>query len=235
MRSNKDTRTETDTLQERLREDIVTCRLAPGTQVSEAVLAETYRCGKAPVRAALARLRQEGWVSAQARKGTIIAPITLQDVHELYELRALLEPAAAGLAAGRVNATELTRLRRLAENRYVAGNAKSTLTFLNANREFHLAIANATRNGLLTRALAELLDRMTRVMLLGLAQRDRTRELRHDHRALVAALARGDAPAAENLARKEIEDSRRMVLDALLSSPALREKPLQAGTAELAR
>ncbi len=221
-----DAATETDALHQRLREDIVTCRLAPGSRVSEAVLAETYGCGKAPVRAALARLRQEGWVRAEARKATVIAPITLQDVHELYELRLLLEPAAAKLAAGRVNATELARLAKLADQRYLPGNARSTLAFLQANREFHLTIARATRNGLLSRALADLLDRMTRVMHLGLSQRDRTRELRHDHRTLVAALARGDGAAADSLAHKEIEDSRRMVLDALHTSPAVRNQSL---------
>jgi DNA-binding GntR family transcriptional regulator len=222
----QDPATATDAVHERLRADIVTCRLAPGLRVSEALLAQTYGCGKAPVRAALARLRQEGWVIAQARKATTIAPITLQDVHELYELRLLLEPPAASLAAGRVNARELARLRTLAEQRYLPGNSRSTLAFLKANQEFHLTIARATRNSLLTRALADLLDRMTRVMQLGLALRDRTRELRHDHRALVTALVRGDAAAAESLARKEIEDSRRMVLEALLASPTLRGQAL---------
>lgn len=226
MPRHADITTETDAVHVRLREDIVTCRLTPGLRVSETILAQTYACGKAPVRAALARLRQEGWILSEARKATLITPITLQDVHELYELRLLLEPAAAKLAAGRVNASELGRLRKLANQRYVPGNARSTLTFLQANREFHLTIAHATRNSLLTRALAELLDRMTRVMHLGLALRDRTRELRHDHRSLVAALARGNAGAAESLARKEIEDSRRMVIDALLNSQSLRAQPL---------
>jgi len=226
MPPRRQSSTETDAVHARLREDIVTCRLAPGARVSEAVLADTYGCGKAPVRAALARLRQEGWLKAEARKATVIAPITLQDVDELYELRLLLEPAAARLAAGRVDQPELARLKALAEQRYVPGNARSTLAFLAANREFHSRVAAATRNSLLARALAELLDRMTRVMHLGLGLRDRTRELTHDHRALVAALARGDGGAAETLARKEIEDSRRMVLDALLNSDRLRTQPL---------
>ncbi|KAB2839670.1 MAG: GntR family transcriptional regulator [Burkholderiales bacterium] len=224
-----DAATETDALHQRLREDIVTCRLAPGTRVSEAVLAEGYACGKAPVRAALARLRQEGWVRAEARKATVIAPITLQDVHELYELRLLLEPAAARLAAGRIERRELSRLRALAKQRYLPGNARSTLEFLAANREFHLLVATATKNSLLARALADLLDRMTRVMHLGLGLRDRTRELRHDHQALLAALTRGDGSAAETLARKEIEDSRRMVLEALTKADSLRALPLQLG------
>ncbi len=226
MSAHPANQTETEAVFQRLRDDILSCRLPPGTRVSEAGLALTYGCGKAPIRAALARLRQDAWVRAQARKATMIAPITLQDVHEVYELRLLLEPAAARLAAGRVERRELARLRRLAEQRYAPDNSRSTLAFLAANREFHLLIANATRNTLLSRNLADLHDRMTRVMHLGLAARNRTRELRHDHRALVAALARGDAAAAENLARNEIEDSRRMVLEALLASPSLRNQSL---------
>ena len=78
-----------------IRSAILICALAPGEAISESTLASRYGVGKAPVRAALSRLRQEGLVSASPRRSYVVAPITLRDVQELYALRLILEPATA--------------------------------------------------------------------------------------------------------------------------------------------
>ena len=91
----------TDQVYEALRADILCCALPPGSAISEASLAARYSYGKSPVRLALSRLRQEGLVHASPRRSFVVSSITLRDVHDLYELRLVLEPAGARLAAGR--------------------------------------------------------------------------------------------------------------------------------------
>ena len=100
---------------ERLRRAIVRVELAPGTPVSEAQLVDSYRLSKAAVRAALARLRAEGLVRAEPRRGHVITALTMRDVVEIYDLRLLLEPPAAAAAAATLDRAELKRLRALAE------------------------------------------------------------------------------------------------------------------------
>src|SRR5262245_53345201 len=92
-----------DQAYDRIKEDIVVCRLRPGAEVTEAGLAQHYELGLAPIRAALSRLSQEGLVNVIPRRGYVITPITIQTVKEVFDLRLLLEPAAARAAAGRVN------------------------------------------------------------------------------------------------------------------------------------
>ena len=80
---------------DRIRQAIMRLELAPGAAVSEAQLVEGYDFSKASVRAALLRLRGEGLVVAEARRGHVIAPLTMRDVIEIYDLRLVLEPSAS--------------------------------------------------------------------------------------------------------------------------------------------
>lgn len=204
----------------RLRRAILATRLPPGETVTEAAAAALTGLGKAPVRAALARLAAEGLVQAVPRRGWMVSPITVRDIHEVFALRALLEPEAARLAAGRVNAEALDRLDAVVRCGYDPGDPESTLAFLEANRAFHVAVAELSGNRRFARILGRLLDEATRMLVLGLARRDRTGEMRAEHGALIAALVAGDGDEAARLAACEIATSRTMVTDALLAPDA---------------
>src|ERR1700719_2441622 len=122
---------------DRIKRDIISCALAPGRQVTEGELASRYSLGKAPIRAALAGLCQEGLLRAIPRRGYLIAPVTMRDVLDTIQIRLLLEPTAARLAAGRTADHDLRRLEQLCRVR--AEN--STELAVEAHRELHLIIA----------------------------------------------------------------------------------------------
>lgn len=210
-----------DRAYERIRHHIITCAIPPGTEISEAQLCAHYGLGKAPVRMALLRLAQEGLVRAIPRRGYRVTPVTLKDIHDIFELRLMLEPAAARLAAGQVDGQRLRMLDEAARAAYLPNDAKSIARFLEANKEFHVAIARATGNGRLADVIERLLDEMTRLLHLGLRSRNRPLEAQHGHRALIKALVRGDGAAAERLCREQIETARSMVLSAVLTNSAL--------------
>lgn len=220
----------TDSLSDRahaaIRRDIVSGVLPPGEAVSELALSVRYGFGKAPVRSALSRLRQEGLVDSSPRRSCAVSAITLRDVHEVYELRALLEPAGAQRAAGRVDIDMLRAIDAECRTGYAPGDAASTLRFLEGNRRFHLTIAEAAGNLRIVRLLAQALDETTRVMTIGLAQRDRNAEMAHEHHELLQALACGDGEAAADIARQQVLASRDMVIGALLRSPGLLDRPI---------
>jgi DNA-binding GntR family transcriptional regulator len=217
-----------DRAYECIRHDIVSCALAPGSEISEAQLCAHYKLGKAPVRMALNRLAHDGLVRAIPRRGYRITPVTLKDVHDVFELRLMLEPAAARMAAGRMNAERLRRLDEGCRAGYEPGDARSTSRFLEAHKAFHVEIARSAGNARLANAIEHLLDEMTRLLHLGLGLRDHSQELAREHRALVKALARGDGAAAERLCRERIEAARSMVLSAILTSGPVMNLALEA-------
>src|SRR5689334_19373033 len=210
-----------DRAYERIRHDVITCALAPGTEISEAQLVAHYRLGKAPVRMALNRLAHDGLVRAIPRRGYRVTEVTLRDIHDVFELRLMLEPAAARMAAGKVNTQRLRMFDEVCRSGYEPGDARSTGRFLEANKAFHVTIAQATGNLRLAGAIEQLLDEMTRLLHLGLGLRNRSQEMHHEHKSLVKALARGDGETAERICREQIEASRTMVLSAILTSQSV--------------
>ena len=208
----------TERAYERLRRDIVTCVIAPGSEISEGQLCGQYKLGKAAIRVALTKLSHDGLVRAIPRRGYMVAPVTLQDIHDVFELRLLLEPAAARLAAGRVNTQQLKVYEEACRAGYTPGDPRSTSRFVAANTALHVAIAQATGNARLAAAVEQLHDQMARLLHLGLGVRKGAGDMHNEHRALVKALSRGDGEAAERVCREQIETSRSMVLAAVLTS-----------------
>jgi DNA-binding GntR family transcriptional regulator len=218
-----------DLAYERIKHDIIACTLAPGSAISESQLGAQYQLGKAPIRIALQRLAHDGLVRAMPRRGYVVSPVTLQDIQDIFELRLLLEPQAARLAAGKVDASQLKLLDDVCRAGYRPGDIASTRRFLEANSSFHVAIAEATGNQRLAHAIRNLLDEMTRLLHMGLTSRDRSAEMQHEHGALVKALRRGDGPTAEQICREQIEASREMVLNAVMKSRAMMTMAIPTG------
>ena len=75
----------------KVRADILTCTLMPGSLLQEKDLAERYSVGRSPVRDALLRLQEQGLVKILPRKGYRVLPISLGDAQDLYDMRILLE------------------------------------------------------------------------------------------------------------------------------------------------
>ena len=94
-----DRRKVTDWVYEEVREAIIDLRLQPGEPLREATIAEQLGVSKTPVREALTRLEQEGLVETTSFKGAVVSGYSAEDLQEIYELRELLEGAAARAAA----------------------------------------------------------------------------------------------------------------------------------------
>jgi DNA-binding GntR family transcriptional regulator len=210
---------------EMLRADIVSCRIAPGSNVSEAELASRYGLGKAAIRRALVRLSERGWVQALARRGYVVKPITLRDIGEIFALRRMIEPIAARHAAGRADVNRLRQLDAVCHAGFVAGDAASQATFLQAHRQLHLAIVTAGGNERLTDVFAPLWDESERVIHHTGLMHSRGAELRHDHAALIAALATGRGDEAAAAIEHEIERLHRVIVDAALTTSSMLAPP----------
>ncbi|MDB5903659.1 MAG: putative Transcriptional regulator, GntR family, partial [Betaproteobacteria bacterium] len=126
----------TERAYERLRRDIISCAFAPGSEISESQLATHYKLGKAAVRVALTKLSHDGLVRAIPRRGYMVMPVTLKDINDVFELRLMLEPGAARMAAGKVSTQRLKAYDEVCRDGYQPGDAKTTTRFLEANRAF---------------------------------------------------------------------------------------------------
>lgn len=215
-----------DQAYELLRDEIILCRLAPSEAVSEATLEDRFGIARAAVRSALARLTQEGLIRSPGGKSRMVAPLSIGDIQDVFLLRRQLEPLAARLAAGRVSEQLLRVLDDACREAYTPGDLKGELHFLNANRRFHLAIADASGSFRLARALEHLHNEATRILYLGFRLSDRSKEWSHGHENLMEALVRPDPDEAARIALELLDSSFDQIMRAALSSPRVQEVSL---------
>ena len=126
----------------RLKNDIITCQLAPGSQFSELDLSTHYGMGRAALRSALTRLCEIGLLQSIPRRGFQVTPITVKSVTDLFDLRLIIEPKVAELAATKIDAGVLRSLNAHPQD---ARSASEQIAFLTSNHAFHCAIAAANR------------------------------------------------------------------------------------------
>lgn len=204
-----------------IKRDIITCALEPGQNFTEEQLADQYGVGRAAVRSAVKRLYQEQLIQFGPAKRYAVAPITLKHAQDVYQMRLLLEPAAARMAAGRLTAQQIDHLQRHGTAQYELGDRQSAAEFLRSNSEFHVSVARASGNEIMTEMVASLLDRAERLNHLSHMLGDRNEEAIHEHHELIEALINGDGDRAEQVMREQIESARGFVIRALMSSPAI--------------
>src|SRR3954471_16054754 len=197
----------------KLREEILACELPPGADLREQHLAARFSVSKSPVRDALLRLERERLVTIAPRQGYRVAPISVGDARDLFQLRAVLETAS--VADGARHASEealadLDRFRSFREKAQPGG-------FLAYNREFHCALANLSGNERMSAAACELIDQMYRLIRVSVdnAQRRKTTGLVLEHARIIDALQVRDGRRASALLRRHIEAAERRVARAL--------------------
>jgi DNA-binding GntR family transcriptional regulator len=196
-----------------LRQDILACRLPPGAELREAELAERFAVSKSPVRDALSRLVHEGLVIVMPRQGYRVAPISMKDVRDMFQYRAVLESGCIRVAAESASAEALRALDRFRD----FDPAAYPDGFIGYNRDFHSSLAGLCGNARLVQAVAGQMDQMDRVITMSLAALRRADPARliQQHGEIVDALQRQDPRRAAALVARHIGEAARRVCGAL--------------------
>jgi DNA-binding GntR family transcriptional regulator len=223
----------TDEAYARIKARVLRCEFEPGARFSEGQLADELRLTKMPVREALSRLVQEGLVRSIPRHGYEVNPVTVRDVHDLFELRLAVEPLAVELAARRIDEPTLRRLAELCEVTCNPTDLASITQFADAHREFHLLIVRACGNRKLSDVVERVLEDADRLVYMGLLRLDHHAKVGTEHHALLDALERRDGAAAREFATTSVRQTQAELLAAAFDFPEiqlaeLRPRPLAA-------
>ncbi|MFI5497433.1 GntR family transcriptional regulator [Nocardia asteroides] len=191
---------------EELRDRIIDLRLSPGQRLVERDLATELAISRIPLREALQLLEREGLVVIVPRQGAIVAPFTVTDVRDLFDVRESLEVLAARLAAERADPEGLAALREqlAAARRATAAGDQAAIAAANAG--FHTLLVEVSGNPLLQSLLRPLESRVRWLFHLT-KERDPGTQC-DEHEALYAAIAAGDAEAAAEIAFRHVASGR---------------------------
>lgn len=144
--------------------EILARRFAPHDLLSEGQLAAAVGASRTPVREALLRLQGEGLVRLLPKRGALVLPVTVDEMADVMETRRLVETFAARkvLAHRSPDALGLVLERHLDAMR-AAMEAHDVAAYVQADRDFHLAIVAATGNEIITSLYRSLRERQLRM------------------------------------------------------------------------
>lgn len=189
-----------------LRGRIVGLELAPGTRLVERDLAVELEVSRIPLREAMQRLVQDGLVVVVPRQGAIVAPFTVDDVRDLFDVRESLEVLAARLAAERAEPAGLAALADQLEIAREATARDDKPAIAAANSRFHALIIELAANPLLANLLGPL-EARTQWLFHLTKDRDPGVQCR-EHEELLAAISAHDPDRAAESAFHHVHSGR---------------------------
>lgn len=179
---------------------ILAGELVPGARVDQIELAQQLEVSRHPVRQAIERLAERGFINLHPHRSAVVAEFSVEDMDELYSARRVLEDWALRECASRratVKADQITPQWRALQNADPRADLEG---YMMANRAFHLAMYQGCGNRHMLRTIVSLFDLSERYQRAALQQPKRAERSQEEHAAMVEAISRGDAKRLRELA-----------------------------------
>jgi DNA-binding GntR family transcriptional regulator len=201
---------------DRLRDSIITGRLATGYRLREEQLADAFNVSRGPVRNALEQLEREGLVVRRPNRGAVVAELSRGDLEEVYSLRLAIEPVACAWAARNADDQDLAAMQAVIRG-YAKLNSRVTAQqAAEADLGFHDVVYRSARHKRLFSLWQTLRPQVYVFLLARRYVRDRGfRDVMiENHGAILGAISRGDEDGARAIAAEHVSASYGKVLAA---------------------
>lgn len=177
--------------------------MLPGSLISEEKMCESYCVSRTPVREALLRLEEEGYINIEPRKSTRVSKISFQEMNEIIEIRLLIEPYILRSLEEPLSDSYIEKFQDIRQRSTMISlnDATSLKYFLKLDFEFHTTLISLSNSKLLNSFCKDILHRSIRqwyLMYTSLEQRLST--AKDEHQAIIDLLIKGNfAHAAKEL------------------------------------
>ena len=187
-----------------LRDEILSNRLPPGTELQEVALSQQLGVSRGPIREALGRLAAEGLVTVRPRRGAVVHSLSSGEFLEAYQVREALEVLAVRLAVPRLGPEGLAELQTVTDTMAAQAASGHVTEFFEANSLFHETFVQLSGNEKLQEVYRRLIGQMRRYWRRSLVLRGDLRRSVSEHRAILRAAREGDAEKAAVLMAEHI-------------------------------
>lgn len=187
-----------------LRKAIVEGDLKEGEHLRQDHIARLFNASRIPVREALTRLEQDGLVTTERYKGTVVAGLSVPEIEEIFEFRALVEGETIRLAVPLMTAEMLDEAERWCR---AFATEPDPSKWGEINRNFHYSLYRASARPYYLQIVGTSLDRIDRYLRAQLTLTDGMARARKDHDAILEACKKRDADEACRLTRIHILDA----------------------------
>jgi DNA-binding GntR family transcriptional regulator len=178
--------------------------MEPGAWIDELKLAQEYGISRTPLREAIKVLAAEGLVTMKMRRGAYVTEVNAKDLRDVFHLMAVLEADAAGIAAQVATDVQIKELEGL--HQQLEKSVKDRVKFFTINEAFHVKLLEVANNRWRDQMVADLRKVMKLNRAQSLLKAGRIEESLAEHAAIMVALKKRDAAAAQAAMRAHIEN-----------------------------
>lgn len=190
-----------DVIFDAMREAISRGDIGEGQVLRQDHIARMFNVSRIPVREALTRLEEQGLVSTQRYRGAVVTTLSIDEIREVFEFRALLEPEILRYSVARISDEALEK----AQNFAAAFSSESdTSHWGDLNRNFHYALYEPAERPYYLQTVSAALDRVDRYLRAQLVLTDGMARARREHEGILNACLARDAELAAELTRAHI-------------------------------
>ena len=189
----------------KLQDEILSGTLVRGETLTEASITSRLGTSRTPVRAALARLAEEGLVELSPNRGAVVLGVTSEDLVDIYKMRMRLEGLASREAAKKISDEDKKLLTDSVELSEFYIRKKDAEKLKELDSEFHDIIYRASGNRILYRTLSDLHRKIKTYRKLSLTVTDRLERSIEEHREILSAITSGDQEEADRLTYLHVE------------------------------
>lgn len=188
--------------------------LRPGTHVNEVHLAERLSVSRTPLREAMFQLTAEGLLECRPRRGFFTTSLTVDEVEQLYPLRAFLDPQALHLA-GVPGQKRIAELRRV--NEQIARVRRQPGRAIDLDDRWHRTLLQDCPNRILLHFIDQLIWKTRRYEYAYLSRSKNIEMATDEHEAILGALEKADLPAACKFLKKNMTSAKEPLITWLRS------------------
>ncbi|WP_371371130.1 GntR family transcriptional regulator [Sporomusa aerivorans] len=216
MESNTEKKSLSDIAYSQIKNMLLEFELHPGSAVTEIMFMQKFGISRTPVRQALQRLEQEGFMRLTPRKGWFVAGVSLRDIQEIFVVREALEGIAARLAAELLPQEVLDGLNLYMEKISSQEQTKD-IDEVDPGDILHEKIFEAVNNQQMNRVLRLYNDQLRRFHIMASKLPGRALLSYKEHYEILRALTERNGEKAEKAMREHINSSKRSILDAVVN------------------
>ena len=191
-----------------IREKIINCEYAPGTMLNESILTDELGFSRTPIRSALTRIEQEGFIEILPKRGIFVKNVSLNDVRQIFKVRLEIEPIALGMAGSALPKDKLMWYRDI----FTGKNTDIEADF-RLDTKMHLFIIDHCGNRFIIDMMHKVFDENTRVIISSGQAETEIHDARHEHAEILNYLINEDYDTAQKAMRIHIDDCKDKALN----------------------
>lgn len=191
-----------------LRQKLIYCEYKPGSLLNEAQLSEELGFSRTPIREALNRIEQEGFIRIMPKKGIFVTDISLHDVQQIFEARIQIEPVTLKMAAPSLPRDTLLQFRDLFRK-----DDSDVRYGFQLDTAMHLFLIDHCGNHFLIDMMHKVFDQNTRVIISSKQNRIQIHDAKQEHSEILDLLLEGEFDQAVQSMCTHIANCRKAALD----------------------